>query len=499
MSSVPLWLGAMACAAAAAVSLAGREVPIRRRILLIAGAMLLAPVLIAADNWEGERIRDLRDSPAVLVVAAVFGAGLVAALATLFRSRPILVPLAIIATMPFRIPVDLGSSSVNLLLPLYAVLAAALVAAVLEPERVVPRDEPTRGAAGLVGPALGLLLVVYAIQSAYADDLSAAVENIGFFFVPFAALFLLLSRARWDLSLVRLAVWVVVVEAAIVAVVAFGQNAVGELFWNDKVISGNEAHVYFRVNSLFYDPNIMGRYLAVTMIALGGVVAWGRRSESGAAAGLFVVLLLALAITFSQTSMLALLAGVLVLIAGRSGIIPGLLAGGATVAVFAASLLAFGGAGLTDETTGRTGLVSGGLELAEQQPVVGNGSGSFPAEFEARFGAADGIATESHTEPVTVLAEQGVVGIVPYLLVLAVAVTALWQAAGVGWAAMRNPIGATLLAALAAMIVHSLGYAAFFTDPITWALLGLGLALPALDRAPAAASRPAAPAEPQPA
>jgi O-antigen ligase len=278
--------------------------------------------------------------------------------------------------------------------------------------------------------------------------------------------------------------------------VAFGQYAVRDLFWNDKVISGNEAHVYFRVNSLFFDPNIMGRYLALTMVALGGVVAWGRRRESGLASIVFLMLLLALAITFSQSSMLALLAGLLVLIAGRWGIAGGLVAGVATLLVLAISIVAFGEAGITDETTGRRGLVSGGLELAEQQPVVGNGSGSFPVEFEERFGGGDGIATESHTEPITVLAEQGAVGMIPYLLLLAAAVTMLWSAAGVGLRGMRNPVGATLLATFAAMVVHSLGYAAFLTDPLTWLILALAAVLPAMYSSAVEPGRTAA-AEPQ--
>jgi hypothetical protein len=469
----------MACAAAAAVALAV-DMPIRRRLLLLAAAMVLGAVLIVAENWQGERIQDLRDSPAGVGAGAGFAAAIVAGLVALFRSRPILVPLAIVATMPFRIPIDLAGTSVNLLLPLYAVLAAALVAALIEPERIVPRGETLEGPARFLGPALGLVLVAYALQASYADEMSAAVENLGFFFLPFAALFFLLLRAPWDRSLVRLALIVVVAEAALVALVAFGQYAVRDLFWNDKVISGNEAHVYFRVNSLFFDPNIMGRYLALTMVALGGVVAWGRRRESGLASIVFLMLLLALAITFSQSSMLALLAGLLVLIAGRWGIAGGLVAGVATLLVLAISIVAFGEAGITDETTGRRGLVSGGLELAEQQPVVGNGSGSFPVEFEERFGGGDGIATESHTEPITVLAEQGAVGMIPYLLLLAAAVTMLWSAAGVGLRGMRNPVGATLLATFAAMVVHSLGYAAFLTDPLTWLLLALAAVLPAM-------------------
>jgi hypothetical protein len=46
---------------------------------------------------------------------------------------------------------------------------------------------------------------------------------------------------------------------------------------------------------------------------------------------------------------------------------------------------------------------------------------------------------------------------------------------------------AALVACLAAMVVHSLAYAGFLIDPVTWALLGVGAALA---RRPAGASAP---------
>ena len=68
-----------------------------------------------------------------------------------------------------------------------------------------------------------------------------------------------------------------VIEALVFSLVAFGQYAAGDVFWNPEVIASNEAHTYFRVNSLFWDPNILGRYLAVTMAVLATAVAFGRK------------------------------------------------------------------------------------------------------------------------------------------------------------------------------------------------------------------------------
>jgi hypothetical protein len=64
---------------------------------------------------------------------------------------------------------------------------------------------------------------------------------------------------------------------------------------------------------------------------------------------------------------------------------------------------------------------------------------------------------------------------------------------------VRDSIGrAAIGACFVAMVVHSLAYAAFATDPATWALLGVGVALRRGQRVTAEESRSAresAPAE----
>ena len=65
-----------------------------------------------------------------------------------------------------------------------------------------------------------------------------------------------------------------------------------------------------------------------------------------------------------------------------------------------------------------------------------------------------------------------------------VTIGALLSAAGLTLrdGARGTPLAATLLAIYAVMLVHSLGYAAFFIDPITWVVLAI--AATALVRAP---------------
>ena len=46
------------------------------------------------------------------------------------------------------------------------------------------------------------------------------------------------------------------------ALIGFVEYATKSLLLNPKVIASNAFGSYFRVNSLFFDPNIYGRFLA---------------------------------------------------------------------------------------------------------------------------------------------------------------------------------------------------------------------------------------------
>ena len=127
------------------------------------------------------------------------------------------------------------------------------------------------------------------------------------------------------------------------------------------------------------------------------------------------MLLAALVLTFSITSVLALLAGLLVLAGlryGPKGVAVGVVA---TLAVSAVVYLAAGGDDLGPDrgdvnnvTSGRAGLVEGGIELAEDRPLAGWGSGAFGRAYFDQIRESE--TTTSHSEPLTVAAEQGAIG-----------------------------------------------------------------------------------------
>ncbi len=75
-------------------------------------------------------------------------------------------------------------------------------------------------------------------------------------------------------------------------------------------------------------------------------------------------------------------------------------------------------------------------------------------------------------------AEQGLLGLALYGALI---VVALWtMTAGLGSSMPGLTAGrAAVLAAFVALLVHTMAYAGFFEDPITWVLLAVGASLAA--------------------
>ncbi|MCW2959521.1 MAG: hypothetical protein JWP18_2324, partial [Solirubrobacterales bacterium] len=98
------------------------------RATAMLGALILTPVLLVSHVWDTSAFEPLREHPPVALGAALAGLALVAALAALFHRRPAWFPVAAVAMLPFRIPIAVGGSTSNLLLPLYAVIGAGALA-----------------------------------------------------------------------------------------------------------------------------------------------------------------------------------------------------------------------------------------------------------------------------------------------------------------------------------------------------------------------------------
>jgi O-Antigen ligase len=462
---------------AAACAIAGRDVRLRRAALIV--ALLAAPALVLGDVWHEERVVSFRDDPAVVAAAGVALLVAIGAAVALMRRLPTAFPLLALALLPLRVPVEIGGETANLLIPLYVVIAAGAIAWLFEPSDGPVPEEPR--VAVWLRWALAATLILYAIQTAYSEDVSNAIENAGFFLIPFAALFVLLGEVRWTRRLLGQALAAIGAMAALFSVIAIYQYAARDLFLNDDLFDSSQLHLYFRVNSLFFDPNVLGRYLALAIVALAAYLAWNGSSRSIALATLAAgVALVGLALSFSLSSFAALLAGLGMLALLRWSW-RGVLAVGSMAAVALIALLLAGGTpesdvGGRDIDSGHSDLIEGGLELAEDRPIAGWGSGSFGAAFVQEV---DEKAQQivSHAEPITVAAEQGAVGVVVYLALLGTALATL-----LGARPGSSPERSAVAACFIAMIVHSIAYAAFVIDPATWTLLALGVAFRA--RAP---------------
>jgi O-antigen ligase len=486
---------ALAAALAAACVLVLREP--RSRALAMPVALVLAAAavgLLSASTIEDE----IGARAGLLAVAGVVGLICLLALAVLFYRRPALVVLLTIAALPFRIPVPTGADdTANLLLPLYGVLAAGVLAhlwRVLRAPEESPREDLR---ARRVMLALAIVVVLYALQALYSPDLEHAVKTLGFFYVPFAVGFRLLVEVRWSRRLLLQALGVVVGLALLFAAVGFVEWATGRLLIsNEKVLAANDLKPYFRVNSLFFDPNVYGRFLALVMVVLAGVLLWApaRRDVTRVAVAL-ALLWAALVLTLSESSFAALLVGLAVLAALRWRPWPVVAAcGGFVVVALALVVLAPGALGLktdsfssvNEASSGRAKLVRGGLKMAADRPLTGFGSGSFADRYRARERVVSSrLSAESHTIPVTIAAEQGAIGLAAYGFLL-------WTAFAVAFGGLRRtlrrrPAGVVLVgrcvvaAAFCALLLHTFVYAAFLEDPLTWTLLAMAAALRRVD------------------
>jgi O-antigen ligase len=473
----------------------------KARAVAVLGALGLAALLLAGHVWGSPQVEELRDRPVVLAAALGVGVVVLLAGAWVIDRRPEILPLAVAFALPFRVPIEAGGDTANLLVPLYLVIAAGALAYAIPRLRSGPprREELAPGALEWL---LGGAVVLYALQASYSSDFDRALEQLVFFYVPFAVLFALLQRVRWSLEVLTGCLLVLIGLALVFVGVGFYEYANRELLLNPKVINANEFASYFRVNSLFFDPNIYGRFLAVVMLLVAAALLWAQ-SVRDAVVGVVVlgVLWAGLVVTFSQSSFAALLAGLAVLGGLRWGWKrAGVAVGAVAVAGIAVVLLASGSLRLelgdsdsvSDATSGRADLIEGGLQLAADRPVHGWGAGAFRREYRAQEKASDTRATAaSHTIPVTVAAEQGVIGLAVYLALLVAALARLLGAGlsaglrstsadgdddeGPGLAVLVARAGVT--AAFIAVVVHTMLYAAFLEDPLVWALLGAGVAL----------------------
>lgn len=405
------------------------------------------------------------------VVAAVVVGG---ALAVAFHRLPWLLPVAALAVVPIRV----GALGHQLLVPLYLVILGGVLLFAWE---LLGGDDRSRELRAAAWP-LALYLGWTGLSLAWSGDVHEGAIEVLAFYVPFTMLALVVARLPWSDLGVKALYLEVAVMALIFVGVGFYQYDTRNVFENPKVINSNAYARFFRVNSVFWDPSIYGRFLVVAIIPSVVLIVLGRSVRlAWAAAAVVLVTWLGLLISFSQSSFAALLVAVvgiaIVVWRWKSAVAIGLvlvMLAGVAVAqpTIRRSIVHHTHSGLNSATSGRASLVANGIRIAAAHPVIGVGVGGFKHAYAQRLhlrGKAPKVAA-SHDAPVTVAAETGIVGLA----------LATWLAFGVLVAAFRRLDGtfrgrASLAfgLAIAAILCHSLFYNDFFEDPMTWMLFGL--------------------------
>jgi hypothetical protein len=448
----------------------------RERLALLAGtALLLAAEIGLAYALVPDAPRLVTES--ALRLGSVFALGLaVVALGALIVRFPAVAPVLLLVAAPFRISVGLGSEEASLLLPLYVVLIAAAGALVYRALR--SSDVPTVPFL-LAGPAAALVGLA-GLSLLWATDPRAGTIELLFFYFPFAAVLGVVARTRpvaWSGR--ALAAALLTVTGLLAAIGIYQAWSHSPLLAKDAVQLANARAAYFRVTSLFEDPSVYGRHL-VLGITVALALLWLQRLRPAVGVPVLVLLAAGLYFSYSQTSLLALFVAVLAI---------GLIAGDTRsrrILAGTAVAVALAGTGLflaTVEDHSASRFTSDRLPLARitlpvyaDHPIAGVGIGSQPLASREEAGE-DRRKTKSvsHTTPLTVAAELGTLGLLAYIAFLlgtGRALVLLW--------ARQRALGLVLTACLAALVAHSLFYAAFFEDPFVWGLVGLAAAALAL-------------------
>jgi O-antigen ligase len=430
----------------------------------------------------------------MLAAAGVFGLGAGAVGAVVLRRWPWALALAVLACAPARIPVDVGEVEANLLVPLYGVVAAAAFAFGYD---LLGGDSRARELGPLAWP-LAAFVAWSGASLLWSDDLREGAIDLLFFFLPFGLLAACLARLPWSRSGLQLLYGLLAAMAVVFAAVGIYQWLTRDIFWNPKVDVGNAFAPFYRVNSVFWDPSIYGRFLVIAILATLVVALCSvRRDVVLGAVALIAVIWAGLLFSFSQSSFAALIAGVLLAAAfvwrWRSVAAVGLAAVAMLTVGFSApqvrdNLLDQSRRGLDRATSGRYGLMEDGARIALDHPLGGVGLGGFKRAYADRTGlrGEEPARAASHNTPITVAAETGLPGV--GLLVWLVAVAVLTALRRAGKRRLTGRVALFVALAVTAIAVHSLFYDAFFEDPMTWGLFALAALTAA---AVASASAPA--------
>ena len=463
-------LAAVAGAVGAALILLGRG-----RLLILVGLAVLAVAELGL-------VHDLSGNHVSTKIAAL---GVIAMIplaigAWIFVRWPVLVTPLVALAAPFRPPLSFGSEhryfvgvassgQLGRLLPLYGVLGATALALAWHAFRGrIDRPVPY-----IVSLPAAVFIAVAGLSILWTEDLHSGENVLAYFVLPFAVLVVVVAHAPFPPWLPKALAVIAVGLATLFAVVGIVQAATHKLwFFSPAVEVGNAYSSFFRVTSLFRDPSLYGRHVVIGIAVLLVCVLYAKVNPF-LAAGLIALLFVGLWFSYSQSSMAALFVVTLALaaVAGARSL--------KLVAAITAAVVLLGAAAILVNsvrdhsarrfTSDRSRRVELTWKVFRAHPAVGVGLGSQPVASQARS-KQGGSPTRfvSHTTPLTVAAELGVLGLAAYLWLLGGSAVLIEQVRR-----RAPPLGLGLGAVFLALFVHSLAYSGFFEDPLTWLAIAI--------------------------
>ena len=453
----------------------------RERLVLLGGLVLLAAAEVGLALSLGDASLD-KLSTAAGAGAAAAGLILLAGAAALLAWRPAFVPIAVLVAAPFRPPLDFDSSNrflvsfaedgrLGRLLPLYFVLGAAGAALGLR----ALRGRPVRALPTVIALPAAAFFALAFLSLLWADDVEAGTSLLAFFTLPFGALLAAVARADFPEFVPRALAAVALGLAALFALVGLWQVATHELFFYAPNLAVSNANKdYFRVTSLFGDPSLYGRHVVLGLGVALALLASGRW-RTWPLIGLVVLMCAGLLFSYSQSSMAALLL-VTLAIAFATGdrrvrrAVGGLAVAAALAAAAVVAVQVIDGQSLNKITSDRTERVEDTTRVIEEDPLIGVGIGGQPRASRELIRSDRPTANfVSHTTPLTVAAELGVIGVALYAWLLVGGVRLLEQVHR-----RDQALGLALAASFLVLFVHALSYSGFLEDPITWLVLAIG-------------------------
>jgi len=275
--------------------------------------------------------------------------------------------------------------------------------------------------------------------------------------------------------------------------VAISFVAVAQWVWHRPafghfVVHGNafDGTLIVRPAGFYLDPNFLGMYLVLASLAAFALAFGGGRR---ALLWLLptVPLLGVIAITYSRSSWVSLVVGVVMLVPLVPKKARLSLAGVLAVAVVLAVALV-GPASLATRVTSvfelepdsssatRLLMTESTLEMIADRPVSGTGLEAFAEAYPsyAKPGARLDV-THPHQVPLALVAETGIAGLVVQIALLAATVAALRRV----WRSGLSPVNAAVISGMAALLVGVFLQFFLYFEPL-WLMTGL-LAAAALD------------------